>query len=87
MKTINEAASVFEKNSQDFTPWVWGPQLHWFGLRTLLPFSVGHDEYARRTLVIGWSITGRVISPLWYCGSEDCVKESMQAIQRGDYDV
>lgn len=56
----------------DRTPWFWKLQWHWFGWKTLVPFSYGHDEYARRTLVVGWTITGRVIFPLWDCGDEAC---------------
>lgn len=57
--------------------WFWKPQWHWFGWMTLVPFMVGHDEYARRTIVIGWTITGRVIIPLWFCGSSDCLHEAL----------
>jgi len=41
--------------------WLWPPQWHWFGLQTLVPFAFGHDEHGRKTLVIGWTITGRII--------------------------
>lgn len=86
-KTVEEAIEIFREEFFDFTPWVWKPQWHWFGWKTFLPFSVGHDEYARRTLVVGWTITGRVIFPLWYCGSGECLNESLEAIRNGDYDA
>lgn len=52
--------------------WFWKPQWHWFGWRTLVPAHYGHDEYARRTILLGWTITGRVIIALWNCGDEEC---------------
>lgn len=52
--------------------WFWKPQWHWFGWKTLIPFTIGHDEYARRTLLLGWTVTGRVIVALWDCGDEAC---------------
>jgi len=41
--------------------WFYAPQFYWFGVGTLSPILINHDEYARRTLVIGWTITGRII--------------------------
>lgn len=52
--------------------WFWRPQWHWFGWMTLLPVQPGHDEYGRWTLVLGWTITGRVIIALWKCRSRVC---------------
>lgn len=65
---------------RDRTPWFWKPQRYWFGRGTLLPFMVGHDEYARRTIVVGWTVTGRIIFPLWDCGDPVCRREAMQAL-------
>lgn len=53
--------------------WFWKPQWHWFGWKTLVPFTYGHDEYARRVLCIGWSVTGRVLIAVWYCGDRECL--------------
>lgn len=63
--------------------WFWKPSWHWFGWETLLPIGLGHDELARRTLVLGWTFTGRVIIPLGDCGSEDCRREAIADIYRG----
>ena len=60
--------------------WFWKPQWYWFGWRTLIPFLYGHDQYARRTLLFGWTITGRVIIAVWGCGDAECEQESARAI-------
>lgn len=52
--------------------WFWKPSWHWHGWTTLVPFVYGHDEYARRTAMFGWTITGRVIIALWGCGDAEC---------------
>lgn len=52
--------------------WFWPPQWYWYGLRTLIPVGFGHDEYARKTIVLGWTITGRAIIALWDCGDVEC---------------
>lgn len=65
---------------RDRTPWFWNPQMHWFGWKTLLPLMVGHDEYARRTIVIGWTVTGRAIFPLWDCGDPACHTYAIQTM-------
>lgn len=39
----------------------YGPERHWYGWQTLIPFSTGGDEYGRKTLLIGWTITGRIV--------------------------
>jgi hypothetical protein len=44
--------------------WFYRPRWHWFGWATLLPWYFGGDEYDRRTLMLGWAITGRVVFPL-----------------------
>lgn len=43
--------------------WVWwySPEWAWFGWRGLWPIALGGDEYGRRTLVLGWLVTGRVV--------------------------
>lgn len=56
--------------------WFWGPQWHWFGWKTLSPFQYGHDEYARRVLVFGWTVTGRILIAVWGCGSQECIDEA-----------
>ena len=53
-------------------PWFWTPQWYWFGLKTLLPISFGGDEYCRRTIVFGYTITGRMIVPLWGHSEKKC---------------
>lgn len=41
--------------------WFWKPSWYWFGPRTLVPFTTGSDEWGWHTVVLGWTITGRVI--------------------------
>lgn len=41
--------------------WFWSPERHWFGWRTLLPIGRSYDEYGRRTIVLGWTVTGRMV--------------------------
>lgn len=41
--------------------WSWAPCWYWHGWRTLLAVQRGGDEYGRRTLMFGWTVTGRVI--------------------------
>ena len=53
--------------------WFWGPQWYWHGWKTLVPFYMGEDEYGRRTLMLGWTVTGRVIIALWECRDPECV--------------
>lgn len=52
--------------------WAWGPSLYWFGWRSLKPAFMATDEHGRRTIAIGWAITGRVIIALWVCGCIEC---------------
>lgn len=52
--------------------WFWKPQWYWFGPKTLIPFQYGHDQYARRVLVFGWTVTGRVLIAAWDCGDPEC---------------
>ncbi len=44
--------------------WFWSPQWYWYGWRTLIPVYFGGDEYNRLTVVLGWTITGRIIVAL-----------------------
>jgi hypothetical protein len=56
--------------------WFWKPQWHWFGWKSLLPFQYGHDQHARRVLVFGWTVTGRILFAVWSCGDESCMEEA-----------
>jgi hypothetical protein len=42
------------------------------------PVYVGHDEYSRRTLMLGWPFTGRIVIALGYCGDAECYAESLR---------
>lgn len=42
------------------------------------PIAVSHDEFSRRTLVVGWAVTGRIIIALGYCGDPECYAESLR---------
>ena len=53
--------------------WFWAPQWHWFGWGALLPFHRGEDEHGRVTLVLGWTVTGRVVVALCECSNPLCV--------------
>ncbi len=41
--------------------WFWKPSWYWFGPRTLVPFATGSDEWGWHTIVLGWTVTGRII--------------------------
>lgn len=41
--------------------WLYPPEWHWYGWRTFLPYFFGTDEYRRRTVMLGWTITGRIV--------------------------
>lgn len=41
--------------------WFWAPQWYWFGWKTLVPIRFGGDEYDWHTIMLGWTVTGRVI--------------------------
>lgn len=47
--------------------WVYRPQWHWFGLRTLIPVYTGADEWDWHTIVFGWTVTGRVVIATHRC--------------------
>lgn len=66
--------------------WFWKPSWHWFGWKTLIPFMYGHDELARRTILLGWTVTGRVIIPVWNCGDPECEADAIAAIFEGESD-
>lgn len=59
--------------------WFYPPQWYWYGWGTLLPISRGHDSLARWCLVIGWTVTGRVVIPLWDCGDSSCKEYAYSA--------
>lgn len=59
--------------------WFYRPQWHWWGWRTLIPFYFGGDEYNRRTIVLGWTVTGRIIIALWDCKCDCCALDSTPA--------
>jgi len=42
---------------------------------------ISHDEYARRVLVIGWTLTGQVIIALGECGDPECITERDRMIR------
>jgi hypothetical protein len=56
--------------------WFWRPELYWHGWSTLSPFSLGHDEYAHRVLVFGWTFTGRILIAAWSCGDPECESDA-----------
>ncbi|MFE6966871.1 hypothetical protein ACFVAJ_17305 [Agromyces sp. NPDC057679] len=58
--------------------WFWRPQRHWFGWKTLIPVRFGHDEFARQTILLGWTVTGRMIIAIRDCRSVDCYRESIR---------
>lgn len=53
--------------------WFYRPQWYWFGWRTLIPVLRGHDEFHRWTVILGWTITGRIIiaGRVHDCGDDD----------------
>jgi hypothetical protein len=60
--------------------WLYKPQWYWHGWKTLIPLMIGHDEYARRTIMLGWTVTGRVVVPLGDCGDPECRRDAIGAI-------
>ena len=65
--------------------WFWKPQISAHSWRSWSPAWIGHDEYSRRTLVLGFPWTGRAIIALWFCGDVECYSESVEMI-RGEHD-
>jgi hypothetical protein len=41
--------------------WFYKPNLYWHGWRTFVPVFFGTDEFERHTVVLGWTVTGRVV--------------------------
>lgn len=41
--------------------WAYRPSWYWFGWMTLVPVYFGGDEYDWHTVMLGWTITGRVV--------------------------
>lgn len=56
--------------------WFYRPSLYWHGLSTLSPVYRGHDEHARWTLMLGWTVTGRIVIALWGCGNPECIADA-----------
>lgn len=53
--------------------WFYKPSLYWNGWRTFVPFALGGDEWCRRTIVIGWCVTGQIVIPFRACpGGDGC---------------
>lgn len=52
--------------------WFYRPQWWW---PRWSPVMIGHDEFARKTLVVGWAITGQVVVALGWCGDEECIRD------------
>jgi hypothetical protein len=44
--------------------WFYRPQFYWFGWKTLVPWYLGRDEHNRRTVALGWSVSGRIVFAL-----------------------
>jgi hypothetical protein len=64
--------------------WIYRPQRYWYGPSTLWPFVYGHDEYARRVLVFGWTFTGRVCIAVWGCGDPECEDDARKTREGAD---
>jgi hypothetical protein len=45
--------------------WLYHPEWYWHGWSTLWPVRYGSDEWGRWTVMLGWTITGRVVIALW----------------------
>ena len=58
--------------------WAYPPQWYWYGWHTLFPIDRGHDDFSRETLTIGWTITGRIVIPLHYCGEAECYEQTLR---------
>lgn len=52
--------------------WFYRPQWWWSGWS---PIRTGHDEFARKNVVIGWGVTGQVVITTGPCGDEECVRD------------
>jgi hypothetical protein len=59
--------------------WYWRPEMYWIGFPYgLSPILRGHDEYSRKTIVLGWTITGRICIATRYCGDLECYEQSLR---------
>lgn len=58
--------------------WFYRPVWYWIGWRTFSPIHRGHDEYSRETIMLGWTFTGRIVIPLYYCGDLDCYEQTIR---------
>lgn len=65
--------------------WFYRPERYFPSWRGLIPFSIGHDGYARRTVVIGWTFSGRIVIALGYCGKQDCYVDAVEGIRGESY--
>lgn len=58
--------------------WLYRPEWYWGNWRRhecWSPVWLGGDEWCRRTLVIGWAFTGRLIIALRHCqGCDSCTQ-------------
>lgn len=55
--------------------WFYKPEWSWRGWHTLIPAYTGSDEYDWHTIVLGWTITGRVIIATHHCpGTGKCAE-------------
>lgn len=57
--------------------WFYKPELHWYGWSTLNPIMTGGDEYDWHTIVLGWTITGRIVIATRHCpGTGKCQEDA-----------
>lgn len=63
--------------------WFYRPEWYFDGWS---PFYRGHDEYSRRTIMLGWPVTGRVVIAIGYCGDPGCYAESVAMIEDNEED-
>jgi hypothetical protein len=61
--------------------WAYRPELYWFGWRTLLPLRTGADEYLRHTVVLGWTITGRIVIAYRDCPGPGICRKLREAVE------
>jgi len=61
--------------------WFYRPQWYWHGWRTLVPFYRGGDEWDWHTVVLGWTVTGRVVIATGRCFQAGRCAERMEPQQ------